>query len=74
MDAPHLDRILDVENRYTRDENGNTSLLTKIAMSGEFNPMKIAAVLVGISGVFTFVAAIVGFQGHPGWTFAIMSL
>ena len=74
VEAPHIDRILDVENRYTRDENGNTSLLMKLAMGGDFNPMKIAAVLVGTGIFFAFVGTVMVFHDDPAWAFAALFL
>lgn len=73
-EAAKRDEFLNTEMRVDYDDLGKRRFVHKLVMSGDFNPMKIAAVATGVSVTFTFVAIILGITGHPGSAVATLAL
>ncbi|WP_250008763.1 hypothetical protein [Actinoplanes sp. M2I2] len=66
--------FLNTETRVGYDDLGKTRFVHSLAMGGDFNPMKIAAVCIGTTATFTLVAAILAVTRQPGASVAALAL
>jgi hypothetical protein len=73
-EAAKRNDFLNTETRVDYDDLGKKRFVHRLAMSGDFDPIKIAAVCIGVTATFTLVAAILAFTGQPGASVAVLAL